>query len=191
MLNAGVAAAQEREDPPTFAFEGARWFDGKTFRPATLYSVEGRLTSQRPPTVDGTIDLSGTFGVPPYGDAHIHGFESSRYLQATIESYLRQGIFYARNPNNCLSGREAAADSVNPPWSVDVAYANGGITAPGAHPVFSYEAMALGYQPYQVPPERAEAIRKSRKEAGNCYFTAAGRHDRRAGVRIRSIGIRV
>jgi len=176
VLDADVTAAQESEELPTLAFEGAQWFDGEGFHPATFYSVDGELTSQRPSTVDRTLDLSGTFLVPPYGDAHIHGFESSRYLEYTIASYLRQGVFYARNPNNCLSGREAAADSVNQPWSVDVAYANGGITAPGAHPVFTYEALALGYRPYQVR-DRAEEIRANRTEAGNCYFVAAGRQD--------------
>jgi hypothetical protein len=177
-LGSGVALAQEREEAKTLAFKGGQWFEGQTFQPATFYSKAGRLTRHEPASVDSIINLSGTFVVPPYGDAYVHAFESSgHYLSSTSKAYLQSGVFYARNPKNCLSGRRAAADSVNQWWSVDVAYANGGITAPDAHPVFPYEAMALGYRSFQARRENAEEIRNSQKAAGDCYFVASGRQD--------------
>ncbi len=169
--------APETETFPSVAFTGAQWFDGKTFRPGTVYSRNGRLTRQMPPAVDSTVDLTGQFVVPPFGDAHVHAFESSNYMESAIRGFLREGIFYARNLNNCRSGREAAADSVNQPWSVDVTYANGGITAPGAHPTFTYEAMALGYRSFADRRTHADEIRKSRLADGDCYFTATEASD--------------
>lgn len=59
---------------------------------------------------------------------------SSRTLKV-IASYLKAGIFYVKNPNSAPSFTAALRGEINIPSSVDVAFANGGLTSSGGHPI--------------------------------------------------------
>ncbi len=127
----GGAAAQDAA--PTYELRGARWFDGRRFTPGTRWIADGRITLRRPARVDSTLDLTGTFVVPAFGEAHNHNAVPSD--TGVSNRYLREGIFYVKNPNSFPRDRDAAAGVFNTPRSIDVVFSNGGLTGPGGHPI--------------------------------------------------------
>ncbi len=127
----------------TIHWINGRWFDGDTFVERVFYSAEGRLTAAGPETIDRTVDLAGQFVVPAFGDAHHHGIDSADGLGAKIDQFLREGIYYVKNPNvipDRLTGD--VRGRINNKTSIDVAFANGGLTASGGHPVRLHAMLA-------------------------------------------------
>jgi imidazolonepropionase-like amidohydrolase len=153
---AAVSAAQDRPPtaPPTrnVALTGGRWFDGTSFDARMVYSVDGRFTSARPARVDTTIDLSGTWVVPPFGEAHNHnvdGVVEARTRQA-LRRYLADGVFYVKIQGNFPLGEELRRRlPMNRPDGPDVALAQTFVTASGGHPIQLHETILLpqGYYP--------------------------------------------
>jgi imidazolonepropionase-like amidohydrolase len=129
-------------DPSTAAtathgvrWDGGLWFDGERFVTRTVYTVDGRFADAAPAFVDEVVDLHGAFVVPPFADAHHHGIDSADGLDAKIRAFLRDGIFYVKNPNvipDLLTPEVRGA--INRPESVDVVFSNGGLTRTGGHP---------------------------------------------------------
>lgn len=133
--SAGAEPAGQAAPLKTYGFEKALWFDGSGFRSGAFYSVNGTLTFNRPDSVDVTIDLSGQFVVPPFAEAHNHNIEPRPDLSAAIRRYVTDGIFYVKIPNNPPRAKATLAGQVNKRDSIDVAFANGGLTASGGHPI--------------------------------------------------------
>lgn len=119
---------------PAYEFRNGRWFDGGGFVEKTFYTQYGTLTATRPPEVDSVIDLSGTWVVPPFGEAHNHNVEASDRLPALIRRYLERGVFYVKNPNVLPAAVMGIRDDVDRATSIDVSFAFGGFTGPGGHP---------------------------------------------------------
>lgn len=142
-------------------WKNGRWFDGSKFVARTMYSTEGGLLSTtRPRKITQTVDLNGGFVVPAYGDAHHHGIDGAPGLDEKIAAFLRDGIFYVKNPNvipDLLTSE--VRSKINHPRSIDVAFANGGITGTGGHPgPLHHRLAANGVFPGLTPehmPERA------------------------------------
>ncbi|WP_447984743.1 hypothetical protein [Nitrospira sp. Nam74] len=130
--------------PTTYAFINGFWFDGQSFHPHTFYSVNGILTRTTPVTVHHTIDLANGYVVPPFGEAHNHNVEGRWIIDTVIERYLRDGIFYVKNPNNIKEFTDQIQSKINRPTSIDVVFAHGGLTAPGGHPAPLYEHVLSG-----------------------------------------------
>lgn len=131
-----VACSGAREIPRdvrVVEYRNARWFDGDSFEPATWYAVGDRLSSRRPSRVDDTVDLAQKFVVPPYGEGHNHWLEPAA-VDAYVQSYLRDGVFYLRDQANAPSIRARLDSSLNRPASVDFISANQGFTGRGGHP---------------------------------------------------------
>lgn len=116
-----------------------RWFDGREFQEATLYTVDGRLTKTKPAVVDERIDLKGGYVVPPFGEAHNHNVEGPWNLDAVVARYLHDGVFYVKNPNSIREFTSQIATRINTPAGIDVVFANAGLTSSGGHPVPLYE----------------------------------------------------
>lgn len=112
-----------------------RWFDGRRFVPRTWWIIGGVFRNRRPARVDSVIDLAGAYVVPPFGEAHNHNVESPARIDALVARYLRDGVFYVENPNNLPRARAALAGHVNASTSIDVVFANGGLTARDGHPM--------------------------------------------------------
>ena len=91
------------------------------------------MTSKRPKRVDSIIDLKGKFVIPPFGEAHNHNVGGANV--EIIRSYLEDGIFYVKNPNILPRDRASVEAKINSPESIDVAFANGGLTASEGHPI--------------------------------------------------------
>jgi hypothetical protein len=123
----------------TYEFTNGQWFDGQKFDRRTMYSVEGIFSSKRPARVDEVVDLKNGFVVPPFADAHNHYIAGPHNINQILDQYLHDGIFYAKNPASIHRDTEMIKALVNKPDSVDVTFANAGITATGGHPVKLYE----------------------------------------------------
>src|SRR5205809_6698093 len=92
-LVALVTAARRAAAPSATAWSNGTWFDGAEFRRVDVYSIDDRLTLKRPDTIDRTVDLAGGHVTGAFGEAHTHQVTSGD-ADASIRTYLRQGIFY-------------------------------------------------------------------------------------------------
>jgi imidazolonepropionase-like amidohydrolase len=122
-----------------YEFVNGRWFDGREFQEVTFYAVDGRLTRTRPAVVDEKVDLRGGFVIPPFGEAHNHNVEGPWNLEETVARYLHDGVFYVKNPNSIREFTSQISGQINKPWSIDVVFANAGLTSSGGHPIPLYE----------------------------------------------------
>jgi hypothetical protein len=157
----GPAAATAQADPPataapatarTVTLVNGQWFNGRSFEPRTVYSVGGHFTATRPARVDTTVDLAGTWVVPPFGEAHNHNIDGAAEgrTRAALARYLADGVFYVQ-----IQGNFPVSDSLrrrlpmNRPDGPDVALAQAFVTASGGHPVQLHETVLLpqGYYP--------------------------------------------
>jgi hypothetical protein len=109
------------------------------------------------------IDLHGGYVVPAFGEAHNHNAVVSD--TGIAHRYLRAGIFYVKNPNSFPRDRVAARGRFNVPGSIDVVFANGGLTGPGGHPLDL------------VRRNVARGIWKPEFGEGDFYHTIASRAD--------------
>lgn len=130
-------AAQDK----TIHFINGQWFNGKEFIAGDFYSVNGLLTKKAPSVVDTVVDLKQQYIVPPFGEAHNHSPETDQDIEVFIERYLADGIFYIKNPNSIPFATNKIKSKINHPRSVDVIYANGGLTGRGGHPTTLYNYM--------------------------------------------------
>jgi imidazolonepropionase-like amidohydrolase len=129
--------------PKTFKFTNGQWFDGQTFQRRTFYAVDGVFSSKKPATVDEVVDLKNGYVVPPFGDAHNHYIAGPHDIHRILDQYLHDGIFYAKNPASIHRDTEQIRNLINRPDSVDVIFANAGLTATGGHPVRLYDKILI------------------------------------------------
>lgn len=133
------------------AMVNGKWFNGKSFEIRTLYAVNGHFTAKQPGRVDRTLDLSRTWIVPPFGEAHNHNIGTGiedRDKEA-IKKYLADGVFYVKIQGNLpLTDEMKHRLSINRPDSIDVIFAQGSLTSAGGHPITLVERLLLqGFYP--------------------------------------------
>lgn len=124
-------------------FVNGQWFDGRDFQQRVFYSVDGTLTAKKPARVDEVVDLKNGYVVPPFGDAHNHYIAGQHDIRNILDQYLRDGIFYAKNPASIHRDTEQIKNLIDKPDSVDVIFANAGLTASGGHPVKLYDKILV------------------------------------------------
>ncbi|MEW6126779.1 MAG: amidohydrolase family protein [Acidobacteriota bacterium] len=126
----------------TTCYINGRWFNGQSFVEQTVYVVEGVLRMHYAGKVDTTTDLQGKYVVAPFAEAHNHHFGEEVNFKQQLNTYIKQGIFYSKNTNGITKLAASVRPLVNLPESVDVLYANGGLTATGGHPVQIFDLIA-------------------------------------------------
>jgi hypothetical protein len=119
-----------------YQFINGQWFNGTGFENAAWFSAKGLLTKSAPTEIDSVIDLKGYYIVPPYGEAHNHNVSPGAGFKELSNKYLRDGIFYVKNPNSL---NEAKTELINSglilnPVSIDASFSNGGLTSTQGHP---------------------------------------------------------
>jgi hypothetical protein len=162
----GQTDGNQPKEPKRIAFKNGQWFDGHAFKRKDGYAVNGVLTFHRPAQVDETVDLSGQFVVPPFGEAHNHNVEPLNKVDELIKRYIEHGIFYVKNPNNLPSGRDQVAAKINRPESIDVTFSNGGFAVPADEARLREDVSAF-FRRLQSPQRRCEVFRL---EGPRSYF---------------------
>lgn len=146
LLVAATAAAPQRvhtdkaDERASFRFDNGRWFDGERFVEATVFVEHDRLRFARNrkearASAEETIDLDGAYVTPPFCEAHNHNLGSDWENDVHIYNYLRDGVFYVKILSNLPRESATVWGAYNLPTSVDAAFANGGVTGPGGHPI--------------------------------------------------------
>jgi imidazolonepropionase-like amidohydrolase len=148
-----------------------RWYDGTEFVAKTMYAVDDVLRDSH----DGEareLDLQGMSVIPPLADAHNHVFADGMNADEQLGRYLRAGIFYVKNPNNSAKLTAPIRARMNTPETVDVTYANGGLTRGGGHPAQIYAQLGSTFvDPYYTIDSAAELDAKwERIRAGKPDF---------------------
>lgn len=171
LISFGLVAgspAYASEAAPTLQFENGLWFNGSSFEPRTVFSDKGRLSFSPPESVSRVIDLSGYRVIPPLCEAHNHNLGGEESEIGIINKYLQAGIYYVNLLSNLPYYTGQSLTKFNRPDSVDVQFANGGITSPDAHPIPLRERL-LGYGAY--PGFTKEML------ADHAYFAVASTED--------------
>ena len=153
---------------------GGRWWNGSGFVPRTFYAVDGVLRAARPARIDSTIDLTGLYVVPPFGDAHSHNLYFSRARMDSVrDAYVREGSLYVQLLGNSASKLAPLRQRYNRACAIDITAANGILTSTDGHGIEVSEALALGYRdPWAAiyDPQRADSVRKSRLAENDQYW---------------------
>lgn len=120
-----------------YSFINGSWFDGTSFKVKAFYTINGLLSLNKPKHIDSTIDISGKYVVPPFGEAHNHNVEwyGEDRFNKLRDKYLKEGIYYVKNPNNLPKVPGQLKGKINIPQSIDVVFSNGSFTAPEGHPL--------------------------------------------------------
>jgi imidazolonepropionase-like amidohydrolase len=74
------------------------------------------------------LDLQGRFVIPPLGDAHTHNLDGEFRLASMRDAYVAEGTFYVQVLTNTTTGAAQVRSRFDGPCSLDVVYANGGLT---------------------------------------------------------------
>jgi imidazolonepropionase-like amidohydrolase len=137
---AGLAACRTAlvSDSMVVSLENALWLQAGTFIPKQGWSVDGRFTFRRPARVDKVLDLTGTYVIPPFADAHNHGIGTGdeQRDRSMIGRYLLDGVFYMQSMGNApLTRADRDRLGLDAPSGVDAMLAQGTITGVGGHPM--------------------------------------------------------
>lgn len=143
---------------PVTALINGQWFDGHTFRARTVYSVNGLLAFRKPARVTRTMDLAGTWVVPPFAEAHNHNVDgvSEDRSRSAIRRYLSEGVFYAKIQGNFpLDDDMRRRLRINQADGLDVAIAQAFLTATEGHPIFLHERILMPGGYYRGVPKES------------------------------------
>jgi Amidohydrolase family len=148
---------------------GNYYQDGKFKKYSNIYIVNGNFTFKKPKTIDSIINLDNKFILPPFAEGHTHKLDNQKELQRDINTFLKQGVFYALVLNNFSSNVEQNKEVLFNSKQLDVAFANGGITATGQHPSFVYERILSDIKEWWLPANTAK-IKTSKKGENDAYW---------------------
>ncbi len=165
-----VASVNFAQKSKVYEFKNGNWYNGKTFKRGTFYVVDGIFSSKKPAKIDESIDLKNQFVIPPFADAHTHNLDGAFNLQKIINDYLSEGTFYVQVLANYAVGAKQAKPFLNKPSSLDVVYANGGLTSTLGHPFLAYEPRALGFYNYADWEKNMDKIKLSRIGENEVYW---------------------
>jgi hypothetical protein len=130
-----------------YEIRNGAWFSGAGFGRRTMYVSAGRFIAAPTAPPDSVLDLAGAFVVPPFAEGHNHWLEPAG-VQAYIQSYLRDGVFYVKDQGNAPYIRARIDSALNKETSVDFISANQGWTGPGGHPLqIAGQFVAMGVFP--------------------------------------------
>ncbi|WP_412070084.1 amidohydrolase family protein [Rubrivirga sp. IMCC43871] len=151
------------------AYVGGHWWDGERFAPRDTVWAQAGVFVAGPLAATRTVDLSGRFVVPPFGDAHTHMLSDAWQGPGQAERFEREGVLYAL----VLTDRRSWAAPMMPtfagPETMDVAYSHAGLTSDDTHPKGVYEWQALRLVGRALSDEDRTRIHESRCAEDDAY----------------------
>ena len=91
-------------------------------------------------------------------------------LEKITKAYLDEGTFYVQVLANYASGAQQARPLLNKPATLDVLYANGGLTSTLGHPFLAYEPRAQGFYNPAEWEANMEKIKLGRRGENDVYW---------------------
>jgi len=137
--------------PPNMAIRNGLWFNGRSFEPRTVYSVQGRFALTKPARLDCDLDLAGAWIVPPFGEGHNYniGTGVEEWDTRAIAKYQADGVFYVKIQGNLpLIDKAKQSLGVGTATGIDSVFAQGSITARGGHPIALVADSSAGEMEY-------------------------------------------
>lgn len=140
------AALQPKVNPNSenLRFTNAYWYsvqdDQISFQRGDRYSVGGVFTSDMPASFT-SIDLSGRYIIPPFGEAHNHSVDGLG-TEKTAVKYLDEGVFYYKNPNSIYSFTQPLLSHWQRVDTLDVSFSYGGLSKDEGHPEKLYRQLS-------------------------------------------------
>ncbi len=133
-------------NPDTYniTYENGFWFDGDNFIESTFYSSDGIFVQKRPARIDTTINLDRGYIIPPFGEAHSHHYENPALVETINQLSLNDGVFYGMSMTNFVHTKDEVLPFYERSNTIDVAFADLGLTAPYGHPIIVYEHWVRG-----------------------------------------------
>ena len=132
--------AQQYSKATITAYTDGKVWTGDSFKQKNFFVQNGKFINAKISEADSVVSLDRMFVIPPFGDAHTHNFGVGGYsIKIAEEDYLSKGIFYAADLTNPYSEIKQVQDHFNTRNTVDVVYANGGLTSTGSHPTGAME----------------------------------------------------
>jgi imidazolonepropionase-like amidohydrolase len=156
-------------DPIVVRYENGHWFNGEQFEQKVLYSVDGIFAEKTNLQIDTTIDLKSGYVIPPFGDAHTHNLSDTTDLDEMAQKYVADGVFYVQVLNNYASKVDFLRQRFESSSTIDVAYANGGLTATLGHPFVAYVTSTLGLH-WSAIFSQSDKILQSRAGENDAYW---------------------
>lgn len=148
---------------------GNYYQDGKFKSYSNIYIENGNFTFKKPKTIDTVINLNNKFVIPPFAEGHTHKLDNQKELISDMNTFIKQGVFYTLVLNNFSSNVENNRKVLLNEKQLEVAFANGGITATGQHPSFVYERIISGIKDWWLPANTAK-IKNSKKGENDAYW---------------------
>lgn len=147
---AGCATDDISSAEPNYRLENGLWFGDGGFTPKTAYIVDGALQfSDDVVEAQNVVNLQGGYVIPPLCEAHNHNLGASvEGVDEAIRQYLEDGVFYVMLQGSFKLYRDRTIDKFNNSTSVDVAFANNGLTSSGGHPRALRESLMDRYGLY-------------------------------------------
>ncbi|MEP7321297.1 MAG: hypothetical protein ABI761_05235 [Saprospiraceae bacterium] len=140
LFSFAVFAQQGEVKGKIVEYKNGQWFNGKEFVRKSMYVQDGFFTDRKPGIISSSVDLQDKFIIPPFSESHTHHLEGvGAPADQLINSYLKDGVFYVKNPNNVLYFTKNLFDKINKPTSLDASLANGGLTSSEGHPMILFE----------------------------------------------------
>ena len=121
------------------------------FKHGEKYAVNGVFVSEKPANAR-TVDLQNAYVIPPFGEAHNHNVDGPWSI-GTANKYLKEGVFYLKNPNNVGPSTEPFRSTWNAPETLDVSFSHGGLSVDEGHPEVLYRNLA---KVFQLDPEKLD-----------------------------------
>ena len=157
------------KDEHVIHYKNGQWFNGKEFENRSFYSVNGIFFDNYNKESDSIIDLDQGYIIPPFGDAHTHNLADPSNVEVTEKKYLQNGIFYVQVMTNHASKSDSLREKFSKKETIDVKYANGGLTATLGHPHLAYETSALNLHWSAIFSQR-DRIKQSRIVENDAYW---------------------
>lgn len=139
-------------------YPNGQLFIDQKFQAQDFHTENNELHFGKPKQFDEQVDLRGKYVTPPFSETHNHSIDGAFMLPGKIKTFLKQGIFYYKNPNSIPLLSDPIRDRLNLPTSLDVQFANGGWTGTGGHPVPLYRRLWNNGLYWSFPGQEVDSV---------------------------------